>query len=191
MLLEAPPLSWTIRTATPADAAAIGRVHAQARREAYAGLLPPAEIEPRSAAERAALWRERLAGAARAGRLLVRVACRADGIVGFVSAGPQRDDQLRALGYPGEVFALYVLARAQGQGIGRALLTSARTGLAAIGPGGTALWAFTGNHRARRFYAHAGGRELGIRRPVVLAGLTLEELAYGWPAGSGASAPGG
>lgn len=49
------------------------------------------------------------------------------------------------------VTALYVAARAQGGGIGAALLRAARAGLPRL-----SLWTFEGNTGARRFYAREG-----------------------------------
>jgi GNAT superfamily N-acetyltransferase len=182
--------AWTLRPADPADAAAIARVHVVARREAYAAFLPAAAIDDRTLAERAAVWTQRLADPPAHGLVAIMVGGLERRLVGFVTAGPQRAPELVRQGLRGEVHALYVLRAAQRTGLGGALLEAARRALEGSGLVGTGLWTFADNHVARRFYARAGGLELGVSRSLEIAGHSLLELAYGWPASPGATRPG-
>lgn len=184
---QGPP--WRLRPAGPADAAAIARAHALARREAYQGLLPPEAVDPPSLAQRELAWAARLGDPRRHGLLGVHLG-EIDGVVvGFASFGPQRAPELVALGLGGEIHALYVLRRAQRTGLGSALLAAARSAMATAGLPGTGLWTFAHNRAARAFYERCGGRRVADARPVEVAGRSLEELAYGWPAGPSASGP--
>jgi ribosomal protein S18 acetylase RimI-like enzyme len=108
-----------IRQAVPTDAAAIGAVHAQSWREAYAGIMSPRWIARVSDRERIRRWRSILADPQPDGPWVAEV----DGvIVGFASAGPARDaDPPRSL----ELWSLYLLESHQGLGIGRALVETA------------------------------------------------------------------
>ena len=160
----------SLRAATPADAEAIARVHVQAWRETYAGLVPQAHLDALDPAERAALWRglvprpdRRVAVAERGGR-----------VVGFACAGPGREAHP---GHPGEVMALYVLRAHHGEGLGRALLEDA---LAWLGTPAY-LWVLRDNP-TRGFYERMGGRVIA-RRDEEVGGALRPEVAYGFGGG--------
>jgi phosphoribosylanthranilate isomerase len=160
-----------LRRATPEDAAALGRVHVEAWREAYIGLVPDevlAALDPR---ERAAMAREALAkGSA------VQIAERGGSIVGFGLSASKRD---ASLPFSGEIRALYVLRSAQRQGVGRALMSAMARDLLAQGHASAALWVLEGNTSARAFYRELGGREIA-RREQQRDGFSAIGIAYGW-----------
>ncbi|MGJ3647502.1 N-acetyltransferase family protein [Sphingomonas sp. GlSt437] len=163
-----------VRQARPADAARIGTVHAQAWREAYAGLLPAAEIAQWTAAKRVAMWRRVIAtGIARG----VYVAELNREIIGFGACADQRSPDLAAQGFKGEVTALYVLQSGQRSGAGRALMAAMARRLIAEGDRAMALWVLAANAPARRFYEALGGRAVATHRRPDLA---ADEVAYGW-----------
>jgi len=153
------------RPACPEDAGWIGRVHVAAWRQAYAGLLPADELARVTEAERAAFWR----GAIAAGRSRIMVV---EGL-GFAAAGAQREAALAGAGWTGELYALYLLAGAQGRGLGRALFEAVRA------PHPFTCTVLDGNDRARRFYARMGGRHLATR-PEVIGHSTITEHLCGW-----------
>jgi len=133
-----------IRQAVARDAAAIGAVHAQSWREAYAGIMSPRWIARVSARERTARWRRILAGPQPEGTWVAV----ADGtIVGFASAGPARDDDPPR---PLELWSLYLLESHQGLGIGRALVETA------IGDRPAYLNVLRDNARTIGFYRRMG-----------------------------------
>jgi phosphoribosylanthranilate isomerase len=159
------------RQATPADADALGCAHVEAWREAYAGLVPDAELAALDPQVRAATWRDVLG---RGGA--VHLAERDGVIVGFASGGPQRDASLR---YSGEIHACYVLRCAQRRGVGRALMSAMARELLVQGHASAALWVLEGNGSARRFYKALGGREIA-RREQQREGYSAARVAYGW-----------
>jgi phosphoribosylanthranilate isomerase len=160
-----------LRRATPADADGLGLVHVSAWRGAYAGLMPDGILAGLDPKQRAAMWR-----AALAERSVVQLAEQDGAIVGFGSSGPQRDP---TLAFSGEIYALYVLRRAQQRGIGRLLMAAMARDLLAQGHAGAALWVLEGNWPARRFYQALDGREI-TRRTEEREGFTAVGVAYGW-----------
>ena len=143
------PDGVTVRRGLPADAEALTHLHLDCWDDAYTGLMPQGVLAARrtTVAARVARWREILS---RSRNTLVAEAT--EGLVGFVSAGPGRDEDLDIAR---EVWALYVRATWWGTGTGRALLD------AAIGDDPAYLWVLEGNDRATRFYGRQGFRPDG------------------------------
>jgi ribosomal protein S18 acetylase RimI-like enzyme len=167
-----------IREATAMDAHAIAAVHVETWRAAYAGVVPDRYLVGLSEAKQERYWREAI-GRQRAGRVLVALAESAAGersLVGFGSCGPARD---ASLGYPGEVFTLYVTPDWQNQGIGRRLLTGLLEELAASGRASAYLWVLAAN--PTRFFYQALGGQAVAEREELFAGARLPEIAYAWP----------
>jgi GNAT superfamily N-acetyltransferase len=165
-----------IRPATPEDAAAIGDMHAQAWTETYPGLVPDALlVEMTDRVRRRAAWAHNLAQPLLPGGTLV--AEEAGAILGFVSVCAARD---AALGAPGEVAGLYLLRRAQGRGLGRALLAAGAALLRAEGHGSAGAWALDTNARAQGFYA-ATGAVAGTRQVGWHGDVAVAETAWVWP----------
>jgi GNAT superfamily N-acetyltransferase len=165
-----------IRTATPADAAAIGTMHAQAWAETYPGLVPQALFEEMTDAERRrAAWAHNLARPLMPGGTLV---AEQDGaILGFVSVCAARD---AALGASGEIAGLYLLQAAQGRGLGRTLLAVGAALLRSQGHGSAGAWALDANLRAQGFYA-ATGAMAGTRQVGWHGDVPVAETAWVWP----------
>lgn len=165
-----------VRPARPTDADAIADAHVAAWREAYRGLLPDAVLDGLSVAVRAEQWRRTLARSPAAISVFVAESAQG-GIAGFISGGPRR-----ALGLNGdaEVYALYVRADAQRQGLGRGLMRALAAALRDRGFQSLGLWVLRENAAGRDFYARLGGRAGGERRDIE-AGHTIIETAYEWP----------
>lgn len=170
------PLSrpFDLRTATPADAPALAQVHVTSWREPYAGLLPGdflARMTDGAMRERReASWRQALAQ----GQETVLVGERAGKVVAFASAGLPRDHP----GVDAELYTLYALREAQGQGLGRALLAGVAARLAAQGHRSLALWVLDVNP-TRAWYVRQGGREDGAKT-VPIPGGELREVRLVW-----------
>lgn len=160
-----------IRRALPADAVRIGTMHVQAWREAYAGLIPDEVLARLDADERAAMWRDIIAG----GRSVFVAELDGD-ILGFGACGPQRDVSLP---YDAEISALYVLHRAQRNGLGRRLMAAMARELIAQGHMATSLWVLETNAPARAFYERLGGK-LVERREQTRYEFTSIGIAYAW-----------
>ena len=98
------------------------------------------------------------------------------GIAGFADAGGQRD---ASLSFAGEIYAIYVLRRAQRRGLGRRLMGAMAHQLGAAGFPGASLWVAAANAPARRFYEALGGRLVG-QRTETQEDWQVETVAYGW-----------
>jgi ribosomal protein S18 acetylase RimI-like enzyme len=163
--------SFRLRGATQADVEALGAVHVQAWRAAYAGMVPAAILAELDSAQRAAMWREGLARG-----VAVHLAEKDGAVVGFSASGKQFD---ASLPYSSEIRAIYVLRHAQHMGIGRALMAAAAADLLAVGHLSAMLWVLEANASARRFYASLGGREVA-RREQQREGYGAVGIAYAW-----------
>ncbi|SDD27574.1 GNAT family N-acetyltransferase [Nocardioides lianchengensis] len=140
-------MNVTIRLATPVDAEALAHLHLDVWDDAYTGLMPQGILDDRreKVAERVERWRDILTTSGNPTYLAVGP----DGLVGFASAGPGRDNDVDL---ELELTALYVRATHWGEGIGYALLREA------IGDRAAYLWVLGGNDRALRFYERQGFR---------------------------------
>ncbi|MDQ6773524.1 MAG: GNAT family N-acetyltransferase [Candidatus Dormibacteraeota bacterium] len=164
-----------IRPAHLDDALAIARVNVETWRATYGGIIPQDYLDGLTAADRVGVFAQRLARPEPGVTALV--AETEAGVVGYATAGPERGGA--PPGYPGEVYALYVLPEHQGRGLGRALMLAAAAALAAAGMAGLVIWVAWENHSARAFYERLGGRLLAERRQAVV-GFEVREAGYGW-----------
>jgi GNAT superfamily N-acetyltransferase len=147
---------WKIRAAAADDAEAIAELHVTAWRESYAGLMQDHVLAALSVPDRTARWHRILAQPASEG--VTFVAEEDTGrLLGFSSCGPQRTPQLASLGFAGEFSALYILRRAQREGLGTALMRAAARRLAEHGHRSAALWVLRDNLPARNFYEQLCG----------------------------------
>ena len=161
----------TVRTATSADADAIGHVQVETWRTAYAGLLPQETIDAFDVSARQAMWREGLARAPRPGSATF-VALVEDEIVGFATVGASHSED-----GSGELYAIYVDPSRWGHGAGRALIEHAERSLRESGFPEALLWVLEGNERAERFYRAAGWEHDGEKEDD-FQGATVTELRY-------------
>ena len=163
-----------IRTATVDDAAAIATVHVESWRTTYKGIVPADFLARLSYEQREQFWRQVLTEPGGAG--FVYVADDGHGqVVGFVSGGPERSGDTL---YTGELYAIYLLAPYQGQGIGRQLASTLVTRLIQEGMTALLLWVLAANP-ARKFYERLGGQPV-YEKMVTIGGVPLLEVAYGW-----------
>ncbi len=170
-----------VRRARPVDAAAIGAVHVEAWRNAYAGLLPDAYLAGLSAGRHAAGYD---AAIRRGTGVFVAVASGRDlpedaragvasGVVGFATVG-----RARAPLADGEVETLYVLDDWRERGIGRRLMRAGASHLLAEGCRTAFLWVLRDNPN-RWFYERLGGR-LVAESVTHVAATDLRQVAYAW-----------
>ncbi len=173
-MLDGPPapsqprLMVKPRIARSEDAETLARIQATGWRESYHDQLPP-EVIAAAADERRLLRRWQRALAEGKSRVAI-----ADDL-GFAEAGPQRDAVWAARGFPGELYAIYILRSAQGRGLGRALMRLA------LGPDPqpfTVLVLDT-NSAAHGFYEALGGRHLATVPEQVFAHPVVSRV-YGW-----------
>ena len=172
-----------IRRAVPADATDIAQVHVASWKSTYPGIVSQEYLDSLDLQEFAARWTERLL----LPETLVLVAVAAEGVCGFVSAGPLREP-LPATAGPGEswvgdigngeIYALYVLQHAHRRGIGRALIRGVAHSLADGGYQRAAVWVLEENP-SRLFYEKLGGRPVA-KQTITIGGDELIEVAYAW-----------
>jgi GNAT superfamily N-acetyltransferase len=140
------PSDVSIRRAVPADADPLAHLHVDVWDDAYTGLMPQGILDDRreKVAERVERWREILSG-----DHTTWVAEDSEGLVGFASSGPARDNDMDGTL---ELWALYVRAAYWGTGVGYALFEIA------VGDRAAYLWVLAANERAIRFYERQGFR---------------------------------
>ena len=142
----ATPHDVSIRQAVVADAEPLAHLHVDVWDDAYTGLMPQGILDDRrdKVAERVDKWRGILSG-----REPTWVAEDSDGLIGFASTGPARDNDMDDTL---ELYALYVRASYWGTGVGYALFEIA------VGDHAAYLWVLADNIRAIGFYERQGFR---------------------------------
>ena len=101
------------------------------------------------------------------------------GIVGYVMAGPNREDDPE---YTAELYAIYVLPDFQGYGLGRSLFQAVTGWLVGQGHRRMILYVLRDNAPARRFYEALGGQPLR-EQMIETGGELLAEVCYGYALG--------
>lgn len=166
-----------LRLATLADAKSLAALHVAAWHETYAGILPDEVLSGLSIEAREKVWTTILASPTAGSE--VYVAIEGSRFVAFGAACPQRDPALEALGYDGEISAIYVLRSHQRQGIGRQIMQSLAHAIHDAGRRGATVWVLRENNPARRFYERLGGKVVKERTDQ-RKHTTLVEVAYCW-----------
>jgi GNAT superfamily N-acetyltransferase len=166
-----------VSVAVPEDAPGIVHVTIASWQTAYAHTLPAEALRrlDDQVAQRTEEWTGWLRGTVPGWHTLVAVSD--DGIVGFASGGPSRDDDAAAT-QVGELGAIYVLPSVWGQGVGRLLMVDFLTRLRVSGFGEATLWVLDDNPRAHRFYETAGWARDGKTKADVLLGTEVREVRY-------------
>jgi GNAT superfamily N-acetyltransferase len=164
-----------IRPATPADAGAIAAVTVRGWQAAYRGIFPDDFLDGLNEDARETGWRAMLESDVE-GRMPAWVAERDGRVIGFVSSGPPRDEDVPLPA--AEVYALYVLPEAWRGGAGTALLTTTVDHWLARDAATLVLWVFEANVRARSFYEAAAWSPDGARQPIEIAGIVATEVRY-------------
>lgn len=164
----------TIREATPDDVAALAEAHVATWRETYRGLLPESYLDGLTPEGREPQWRRILDLPGEQRSVLVAEGPGGE-IAGFASGGPHRG----TAEWAGEIYTLYLRRNYQGRGLGRTLFTALVARLREQGVDSLILWVLATNERARGFYAAMGGQPLR-EQEIILDGLPLREIGYGW-----------
>ncbi len=161
----------SIRIAEVRDAAAIAHVHVESWLTTYEGIVPKKYLASLNEAERVPTWQEWLAR-----DIDVFIAEVEGEVVGFAGGGAIREP-LEA--YDAELYAIYLLEKVQGRGVGSALLSTVAEAL--VGKGHTSMLAWVlAQNPAVRFYEKTGAEHL-MSKPIEIGGASLIELALGWP----------
>lgn len=168
--------SLVIREAALADAAGIAVVHIDSWRTTYRGMVPQAYLDSLDYDERTVRWNRILSESAATHAVHV-AEDRQVGIVGFASGGPERSGDSE---YRGELYAIYVQPQYQRKGLGVQLTGAIVDSLVRFDLHSMLVWVLTDNQQARMFYERLGGQYLSTQ-PIEVGGISLDEVAYGWP----------
>ena len=192
----------TLREATPQDAAAIAKLHADSWRSAYPGMLSDEYLDDRVHLERAAVWRQRFSAQAEKPFFVLFVALAASAPLlqnWFAASGHPRAANpyvlysasnlgsfVALLTYPFLVEPLFtlhaqVLAWSVSYALLIVLIAAAARLLADKRSGGLYLWVMEQNARARQFYARAGAVEVECEKLSMPDGSMCMEMRCYWP----------
>ena len=164
-----------IRPANLEDAAPMAKVHVDTWRSAYSGIVPADFLSQLSYQARESWWSDILGQERPATSIFV--AATTDGeVVGFASGGPEREGNQT---YPGELYAIYLLEKHQGQGVGRGLISAVTHRLLTAGIRSMLVWVLEDNLPACKFYESLGGERVS-RKMISFGDVELPEVSYGW-----------
>lgn len=161
-----------VRPCTPRDAGAVVALRVAGWKTAYRGIIPDSYLDELAVDG----GRRRTRMAERDHECAEAVAVQAGEIVGWVVAGPPRDDDRTAPEH-GEIYACYVRPGWWRRGVGRLIYGHAVRQLADQGRTSVALWVLEDNQRARRFYESCGMRPDGARK-LLDFGRPVAEVRY-------------
>ena len=171
-----------IRAAKLEDAGAIARVHIRSWRETFSPILSAEQIAAKDLDEgsQTAIWTKRLSEEEGISRFTF--VAEEERLIAYVTGGKIRgivhdsvDDWADA-----ELQQIYVLAEAQGKGIGKALVVRLAEELSRQGFKSLIVWVMTLNP-AVVFYRDMLGGKFLAERPIPEVNGSLKEAAYGWP----------
>ncbi len=173
-----PVAGLVLRRAGANDAAAVGRIHVDAWRTTYPGLLPDKYLVQMDVLHWARYWQGVLTQRVETEAVVV-AEVEGIGVVGFCSCGRVRHREWpRRLHKAGEIYTLYVDPNYQGHGYGRALLQNALGYMQYGGATAAVVWVLAGNP-ARFFYEAAGACHV-VERRTRFAGSAVRELGLAW-----------
>ncbi|VAX00390.1 hypothetical protein MNBD_GAMMA20-465 [hydrothermal vent metagenome] len=164
-----------IRYATRKDAQDIARIHVEAWRSGYKGIMPDEYLKSLSVKEKTRQWDEALATK---GPGINRVVVLNGVISGFCVYGPARDDDLSNEN-AGELVALNISPDCWGQGLGTELAKQTVKSAHHYQWRSLYLWVLKENTRARRLYEQMGFSRQGREKfTTQLTGHELHEIRY-------------
>ena len=153
----------------------MSRVHVDAWRTTYAGIVPAGHLAGLSYRDRESRW-ERILTADRPAESNFVAETVGGDVVSLAGGGPEREGNPT---YLGELYGIYVLEEHQRRGVGRRLVSAVARRLLADGFSSMLVWVLADNHPACRFYESLGGERVG-RKSISLGGASLTEVSYGW-----------
>ncbi len=169
-------LDLIVRSAVPADAADIARVHTLGWQRGYAGLLPSKYLARLSIGASERRWKSQLADTDR--QTVEYVAELNQQIIGLVVAGPSVDPDAPNDCSVGEIHAIYVDPGWWGSGVGHALHQQAIAAFSEAGCSEATLWVLHGNDRAINFYCRQGWKDDHLDKTEHRTEVSLREQRY-------------
>lgn len=160
-----------IRKGILSDTKGIAKVHVESWKTTYANIVPDEYFNKLTYESREQIWINSIPNGG------VYVAENNEGeIVGFSSGGKERSGKYD--GFDGELYAIYILKKYQGQGIGKALIQPIIDELIGMGLN-TMLVLVLKDNVSRLFYEALGGKKID-ELEIQIAGKKLTEVVYGW-----------
>lgn len=161
-----------IRKTAPGDGQGIANVHINSWKTTYKGIISDDYLNSMDFEKRAESWEKII----ESGDGLNFIAQNESGeIVGFASGGQEQTDDPK---YKGEVYAIYILESHQRKGLGKKLIKPVIEGLINRDFPNLVIWALEEN-ACRSFYESLGGKIVN-KKPILISGSPLVEVAYGW-----------
>lgn len=158
------------------DAAEVAAVHVQAWQQAYVGIIDTEILDALEVDAYKRRWQEgydRYKDDPTRGTL---VAVTNNEVFGFLSYGPARDANSPIAM---EIYAVNIIKRYWGIGVGHALFAEARKKLQALKARQTYLWVLQDNHRAQNAYRRWGGSDAqNQHKTITLGGQELVERRF-------------
>jgi len=151
---------------------AVAHVHVRSWQVGYRHLLPAAYLDQLRPEDRA---RRYTFGDNAPDQPQTMVAIEANTIRGFATIATVRDNHSA---HVGELCALYVHPDYWQRGIGKALVSTARSRLFERGCTTAVLWLLKGNSRGDAFYRGDGWIPDGTERSDVVWGIAIDEVRY-------------
>jgi GNAT superfamily N-acetyltransferase len=164
-----------VRDAILNDIPGLAKVHVDAWRTTYRGIVPDSYLASLSYDRKANHWYQFLNHTSQRGYFTYVVEEESGEIVGFDSGGRERTGDPV---YKGELTAIYILQNYQGRGIGRCLVEAVAKRLDRWGIDSMLVWVLADNP-ARQFYAALGGKPVR-EQELEIGGKPLVEVAYDW-----------
>jgi GNAT superfamily N-acetyltransferase len=165
-----------IRAATVDDAQRIAAVHVRSWQAVYRGHFPDDFLDNLSVSGRAIGWTKWLADP----NQVTGVYETPDGVVGFVSLGPSRDEDAGVA--TGELTSIYLSPGSWRCGIGTELMRWATGAARERGWTKMTLWVLEGNAVARAFYESCGWSPDGATKRGSFGAGVIHEVRYAWRA---------
>lgn len=162
-----------IREVELKDLKSLARVHVDCWCETYKGIVPDSYLDSLKYTDRQIMWEKLLPRRPEHGATFVIE--ESGDIVGFADCGPAREHEH---GFSGELYAIYLLKRSQGNGYGKELLESVKTVFKKLGHDSFYLWVLRDNP-TKEFYEKSGGVYLKSQ-PIDIGGTELIEDLYYW-----------
>jgi len=174
------PDEIVVRDATVGDAQGIAEANMRGWQVAYRGIMPDRYLDELADDLESHIARRRVHIAAPDEPRVFNLVAERDGaVVGWLAAGPSRDDDRHET--QAEIWAVYVHPDAWRTGAGSALMSTALERLVDEGYTEATLWVFEANPRARRFYERHGYRTDGATSIFERGGGQAVEIRYRRP----------
>lgn len=164
---------WIIREAETQDIHGLAAVHVGSWQTTYRGIVPDAYLDGIQLESRIELW-TRVLDPANDTVTFVLVNP-AGAVAGFINGGKSREKELDI---EAEVYSLYLMQEAQGQGYGRKLMNRITEYFREQGYASMLVWVLEENP-AVQFYQKLGGQFL-MRDELQIGGVSVQEICLEW-----------